>query len=47
LIDLKDTILKNELEQDSGFTVVIDDMIEKTEDETLVVNPIEDKPKKY
>ena len=46
LIDLKNTILKNELEQDSGFTVVINDMIEKTEDETLVVNPIEDKPKK-
>ena len=45
LIDLKKTILKNELQQDSGFTVIINDMIEKTEDETLVVNPIEDKPK--
>ena len=35
--------MMNELEKDSGLTALISDMIEKTEDETLIVDPINDK----
>ena len=36
--------MMNELEKDSGLTALISDMIETTEDETLIVDPINDKP---
>ena len=48
LISLKESLEATdpEIEKDSGFMMVINDMIEKTENETLIVDPIEGDPKK-
>ena len=48
LISLKESLETTdpEIEKDSGFMMVINDMIEKTENETLIVDPIEGDPKK-
>ena len=44
LVNLKNCIQSN-LEKDKGFMIVINDMIEKTEKETLIIDPIKGTPK--
>ena len=48
LINLKISLERSQtyLETDSGFMIVINDMIEKTEKKTFIVNPIDGDPKK-
>ena len=48
LISLKNSLEETDLdfEKDSGFMTVIDDLIEKTEDQTFIIDPIKGDPKK-